>query len=154
MIERIVVSGYRRFRTFDMTPRAGMNIVVGDNASGKSTLLEVITLALTGRLNGHWIGDELHPYLFNRHVVNEFFKEVRQKKKPAKPEILIEIYFTNNDNQLQHLRGKINSLKIDCPGLVLHIAPSPDFAPEFEEYLNDSSCPDILPTEFYSPEWR
>ena len=50
-----------------------MNIIVGNNDAGKSTLLEAISLVLNGRLNGRWIGDELNPYWFNTEVVRDFF---------------------------------------------------------------------------------
>ena len=36
-----------------------MNIVVGDNEAGKSTILEAVNLALTGYLNGRNIRNEL-----------------------------------------------------------------------------------------------
>jgi DNA repair exonuclease SbcCD ATPase subunit len=50
VITRIVIKGYRIFQDFEFCPNAGTNIVVGDNDSGKSTLLEAIALALTGRI--------------------------------------------------------------------------------------------------------
>jgi predicted ATPase len=46
MIERIIIESYRRFVRLDFEPNRGMNIIVGDNESGKSTLLEAIALAL------------------------------------------------------------------------------------------------------------
>jgi putative ATP-dependent endonuclease of OLD family len=57
MIERVVIRGYRCFKLLDFEPNARLNIVVGDNAAGKSTLLEAIGLALTGRSNGRWAGE-------------------------------------------------------------------------------------------------
>ena len=54
MIERIIVKGYRCFDRLDLAPNPGMNIIVGDNESGKSTLLEAVSLGLTGKLNGRW----------------------------------------------------------------------------------------------------
>lgn len=56
MITRIVIQGYRLFEEFELEPNPGMNILVGDNDAGKSTLLEAISLALTGRLNGRGSG--------------------------------------------------------------------------------------------------
>ena len=42
-----------------------MNIIVGDNDCGKSTLLEAVSLALTGQLRGKLLALELSLYLFN-----------------------------------------------------------------------------------------
>jgi len=52
MIERIVVRGYRLFQNFELEPDKGLNIIVGGNEAGKSTLLEAISIGLTGRANG------------------------------------------------------------------------------------------------------
>lgn len=48
----------------------GMNILVGNNEAGKSTILEAIHLALTGLLNGRQIKNELTQYYFNNTVVS------------------------------------------------------------------------------------
>lgn len=45
MISQILIDGYRVFNRFEIVPSAGMNIIVGDNDAGKSTLLEAISLA-------------------------------------------------------------------------------------------------------------
>ena len=50
MIERIIIKGYRCFAKLDLAPNPGMNIIVGDNESGKSTLLEAVSLGLTGKV--------------------------------------------------------------------------------------------------------
>jgi putative ATP-dependent endonuclease of the OLD family len=73
MIDRVVIRGYRRFNNLDLRPNAGMNVIVGDNESGKSTLLEAIGLVLTGKVNGRWAREELNPFWFNRAKVAEFF---------------------------------------------------------------------------------
>jgi len=41
------------FREFDLELTPGLNILVGSNDSGKSTLIEAISLGLTNRLNGN-----------------------------------------------------------------------------------------------------
>lgn len=149
MIERIIVQGYRRFDQLDVVPSRGLNIIVGDNESGKSTLLEALGLALTGRVNGRWAREELNPYWFHQKHVAEFFDK---SNTVPPPEILIELYFRDND-QLQRLRGVHNSASKDCAGICVHIAPSPEYSAEFGEYLRNKPPP-ILPVEFYSVEWR
>jgi putative ATP-dependent endonuclease of the OLD family len=152
MIERIIIKGYRRFDKLDLKPNPGMNIIVGDNESGKSTLLEVISLALTGKLNGRWAREELNPFWFNRTAVNDFFTKYGTRDQIAAPEILIELYLADRD-ELQRLRAVHNSLKLDCPGVLMRIAPADEYAEEFKEYLHDSP-PHILPVEFYGIDWR
>jgi putative ATP-dependent endonuclease of OLD family len=152
MIERIIIEGYRCFERLDLHPNAGLNILVGDNESGKSTLLEAIALALTGKVNGRWAQEELNPFWFNQKKVSEFFAGYGTAKPVAPPQILIELYFSQDD-ALQHLRAVHNSAMTDCPGVLIRIAPSKDYESEFRVYMEDSPPP-ILPVEFYEIDWR
>lgn len=70
MIRRIHIQNYRTFKDLNLELQDGMNIIVGNNEAGKSTLLETITLVLSGRLNGRWIADELNPYWFSLNFNN------------------------------------------------------------------------------------
>ncbi|MDI9413407.1 MAG: ATP-binding protein [Bacillota bacterium] len=97
MITRIHIQNYRMFKKLDFEPKEGLNIIVGNNEAGKSTLLEAITLVLNGRLNGRWVSDELNPYWFNTEVVNEYFKDIKDGKAVVPPTIIIEVYFGKND---------------------------------------------------------
>ena len=154
MITRIVVKGYRLFEDFELKPNPGTNIVVGDNESGKSSLLEAIALALTGRINGRWAQDELNPYWFNVAAVQSYFESLDSGSPLPPPEILIELYLTNDDDDLQYLLGVHNSRQDKVPGVKMHIAPNPDYAEEFADYMADEERPAILPTEWYSVDWR
>ena len=113
MITRIVVRGYRLFVDFELEPNAGTNIVVGDNESGKSSLLEAISLALTGRINGRWAQDELNPYWFNVEAVENYFASLAGSPLPP-PEILIELYSRTATTRLQSLLGVHNSRQERC----------------------------------------
>lgn len=152
MIKRVVIKGYRRFKSLDISPNLGMNIIVGDNESGKSTLLEAIALALTGKVNGQRASDELHPFWFNHDDVEEFFRKLETPDRISLPEILIELYLTDSD-ELQTLRGVHNSAGTDCPGVLVRITPSDQYSDECAAYLEDSP-PAILPVEFYHVDWR
>ena len=57
VIERVIISGYRCFQRLDFAPNPATNLLVGANEAGKSTVLEAIALALTGRINGRWAGE-------------------------------------------------------------------------------------------------
>lgn len=153
MIERIVIEGYRRFQRLDFVPNPGMNIVVGDNECGKSTLLEAIALALTGKVNGRWASEELNPFWFHHRTVLDFFRTYGTDKASAPPHLLIELYFSNENDALQRLRGVHNSQRSDCPGVALRVALSDDYGTEFKEYM-ESDPPTVLPVEFYEVDWR
>jgi putative ATP-dependent endonuclease of OLD family len=154
MIRRILIEGYRIFRRLEFEPQPGMNIVVGDNDSGKSTLMEALNLALTGRLNGRWARDEVNPYWFNREAVGAYFEAQAVDVGTPKPEILIEVYLDGENDELQPLRGVYNSRQEDCPGLSIAIGPSSDYAQEFAAYLAATDRPNIIPVEYYDLTWQ
>lgn len=153
MITKVKISGYRIFKALEFQPHENLNLIVGANESGKSTLLEAMVLALTGRINGRRASEELNPYWFNTQMVDDFLNDRKAGKKVAPPEIRIELFFENRD-ELQHLCGAINTEVPTkaCPGTFLRIAPNPEYAEEFEKWMENPSA--VLPVEYYMDDWR
>ena len=154
VLERVVIKGYRIFKELNLEFNPGLNIIVDQNESGKSTLLEAISMTLTGRVHGQWLSDHLNPYWFNQDVTHRYLETQRGGRKAAAPEILIELYLNSGNPDVQQLRGMNNSLGLDQPGLQVRVAVDPEFTKEFNEYVSDSSAPLLLPSEFYKVEWR
>lgn len=154
MIERIVVRGFRIFRTFELEPSPGLNIVVGGNEAGKSTLLEAISLGLTGRISGRWAEEELNPYWFNQQVVADYFAALADGETPEAPQILVELYLSPANPDIHILRGVYNSRAEDAPGVRIHVRPSVEYAKEFADYLAAPDRPEIIPVEYYEVEWQ
>ncbi|MCW0018959.1 ATP-dependent endonuclease [Rhizobium sp. BT-226] len=152
-ISRVLVTNYRCLKTADVTLNSDLNIIVGDNESGKSTLLEAIHLALTGQLNGRPIQAELHPHLFNTATVTEYIAALIAKAPAVPPAILIELYF-HDDAALSKLKGINNALGIDAPGVALSIEFNQEYAEEFKSYVADPTLIRTLPIEYYVVKWR
>ena len=152
MIERVIIKNYRVFKELDFRPNKSINIIVGDNEAGKSTLTETIIMAISGRFYGRPIAEELNPYWFNIDSVEEYFQARQDNMEIAPPSILIEVYLSKTDEP-QVLRGKVNSQAADCPGFAIEISPDSEYSSEFEEYMK-SDPPLILPTEYYKVTWR
>ena len=152
MIERVIIRNYRVFKELDFRPNKSMNIIVGDNEAGKSTLMEAISMAIGGRLHGRPLAEELNPYWFNIDSVEAYFKARQDNKETVPPSILIEVYLSKTDDP-QTLRGKVNSQAVDCPGFTIEISPDSEYSFEFEEYMKNDPPP-ILPTEYYKVTWR
>lgn len=152
MIERVTIRNYRVFKELDFRPNKSMNIIVGDNEAGKSTLMEAISMAIGGRLHGRPLAEELNPYWFNIDSVKAYFKARQNNEETVPPSILIEVYLSKTDDP-QTLRGKVNSQAVDCPGFTIEISPDSEYSFEFEEYMKNDPPP-ILPTEYYKVTWR
>jgi putative ATP-dependent endonuclease of the OLD family len=160
VIERVRVIGYRKLRKLEFAPRKGLNILVGDNDAGKSTLLEAITIALTGRVNGRLASDEINPFWFNTMMVKQFFDARSQGDTPALPTIDIEVFLHDLEEFARNLFGAHNSENPtrSCAGVRLRIEPDPDYGAEIQHYLTnkaaESDGPAALPVEYYRVDWR
>jgi len=154
MIEKVRIRGYRKHRDLTLKPNIGMNIFVGDNEAGKSTILEGINLAMTGRINGRPAAEELNPYWFNKEDVAAFFAARLIGESPALPIIVIELFFVDED-KLQNLVGAHSSERPirSCPGVELRVEPNTDYNEEINEYLSQGETA-ILPVEYYQVIWR
>lgn len=153
MIRKIRVKGYRTHRDLTVEPNQKFNLIVGANESGKSTLMEAVILALTGRINGRSVAEELNPHWFNTDLVKEFIKKRADGAPVGFPEILIEIYFEDVP-ELQALCGAVNTHvpTIACPGVTMRISADLERANDLEEWAESPSH--LLPVEYYRYEWR
>ena len=154
MISKVIVQGYRKFRQLVFEPDPKMNIIIGDNEAGKSTLLEAIAMALSGRIDGRWASEDLNPYWFNSQVVSEYFSAYETNPRAVVPSIIIEVFFDSDDPDIQRMRGVHNSLRADSPGVKLEVALNDDFEDEFDSYMSDPDRPDVLPTEYFEASWK
>jgi putative ATP-dependent endonuclease of the OLD family len=151
-IERVIVRNYRTLHDTDLTLGAGTNIIVGDNESGKSTLLEAINLALRCQLARRPAAYELHPFLFSTQAVTEFIAGHKSGKPKPPPEILIELY-VRDEPELAELKGTMNSEMLDQPGISLKIKLDDNFKDEYREYVKNPSELNSIPIEYYEIEW-
>jgi len=152
MIKRIFIQNYKIFDQFDLELNSDLNIVVGDNEAGKSTVLEAINIALTKRLNGRLIEYEITPYLFNSECVDEYLKSLKDGKPVHLPEIIIELYLDAAPG-LESLRGRMNSKKEDCIGIKIEIVFDEDYKEEYENLIKNVSEIKLIPAEYYKVQW-
>ncbi|HEU5472705.1 MAG TPA: AAA family ATPase [Actinophytocola sp.] len=153
VIERVRIRGYRKFRDITVAASGDLNIFVGDNESGKSTILEAVAMALTGRINGRSVAEELSPYWFNHGLVREFFAARRAGEQPTLPTISIEVFLKDED-ALQTLAGANHSDRPVrmCPGVELAVEPDQAYAEEVEQHLDSGTG--VLPVEYFRVIWR
>ena len=152
MINRIHIENYKIFESFNLEFNNDLNILVGDNEVGKSTILEAINLALTKRINCKQIDTELSPYFFNKKCVEEYLKKLNNNENPELPKIIIELYLSDNGD-LEFLRGNNNTDKLDCLGVKLEIVFDEDYTDEYSKLLEDKSQIKVIPTEYYKVHW-
>jgi predicted ATP-dependent endonuclease of OLD family len=155
-VKRVYIDGFKRLTDFDLKLKSSLNVIVGDNETGKSSVLEAIGLVLTGLYDGRIMQYSIDPYLFHAPTVDEFFTKRRKGEHMSPPGIVIEAYLENDtcDPRVAKLKGKNNKHNEDCPGLVLAVEVDDDHAEELKDYAADDSNPAVLPIEFYKVTWR
>jgi putative ATP-dependent endonuclease of the OLD family len=105
-IEKVKIKNFKCFEGwFEVDFNQGVNIIVGNNEAGKSTLLEAIHLCLTGMLNGKYLRNELSPYLFNKNIERAYLDSLATKAPLQPPEIQIELFLGGGADALEDLRG-------------------------------------------------
>ncbi len=155
-ITRIYVDGFKRFTNFTLDLNSTFNVIVGDNETGKSSLLEAIYIVLTGQYNGRLIQYAVDPYFFNATKVAEYFHKRQENEQCTPPKVEIEAYFNDdcNNPSLAKLKGTMNKRNEDCPGLVLTMEVDDNHVEVLRDYASDNSNPTVLPVEFYKTTWR
>jgi len=155
-ITRIHIEGFKRFRKLDLELNSSFNVIVGNNETGKSSILEAIGLVLTGQYNGRLVQYAIDPYLFNTEIVADYFAKHQNDEHALPPRVLIEAYLESDgdDPAMAKLMGRNNSKNEDCPGLVVTIEVDSDHVESLKDYASDNSNPLVLPVEFYRATWR
>lgn len=154
-LKRCIIKNFRCLKNTDLSFDDQINIVVGDNESGKSTLLEAINLALRGQINRRPAAFEIHPFMFNQESVHEFLEAHQNGNPIPPPEIRVELYF-DDDQALAEFKG-INNSEADEQAYGLYFSVALDeenFGEEYAAYIADAASLNDIPIEYYKIEWR
>jgi putative ATP-dependent endonuclease of OLD family len=152
MIEKILIQNFKIFSLFEVALNNDLNLIVGDNETGKSTLLEAISLALTKKLGGRPAEYELSPYLFNKQRAEAYVKSVNEDQYAELPKILIELYLADEPD-LQFLRGSNNFHRKDCVGVKVEIEFDEEYNEDYAQLLQKRSEIRAVPVEYYKVNW-
>ncbi|MDR6624844.1 AAA family ATPase [Caulobacter segnis] len=153
MITKIYIENFKGFRAFEMDLNDDLNIIVGNNEAGKSSILEAIGLVLTKRIGGRLLEGELAAFLFNKKVVDEYLGRIWKGERPPLPRIAIEAYLAETE-AVSAFRGSHNHEKSDAIGVRLEVAFNDEFASDYGALLAHPAEIKALPTEFYTVHWR
>lgn len=152
VIKDVHIENFKCFKgEFDLSLNQGLNILVGDNEAGKSTILESINLALSGVLNGRYLRAELTQYLFNNLCIKEYLESIGTDQVKNPPYILIELYL-DGDN-LAPLEGDGNSKRVKAYGVSYKIEFDDQYKLEYEELIKEGGL-QTIPIEYYTVNWQ
>ena len=140
-IKKLKLHNFRRFRDLTIEFNSGRNVLVGDNESGKSSILQAIDL--TARGGRHRVEDLGLETLFNTSCIREFMEG--DKNVENLPDMWVELYL--GSVSLEELDGKNNSDSIEACGLRMTAEPNFSVGEDIKTIL----CSDepTFPFEFY-----
>ncbi|MEL7597215.1 MAG: AAA family ATPase [Clostridiaceae bacterium] len=153
-LKKIKIENFKIFNgMFELELNAGLNILVGDNEVGKSTILEAIHLALSGIINGKYLYSELTQYLFNNDIVKSYINSLTTPNPQKPPQINIELYFDVDTDDIAIFLGNDNSDKDkDACGISFIIGFDEKYNDEYNALLNLGDV-NSLPIEYYEARW-
>lgn len=151
-IKKIKIENFKCFNgVFELELNKGLNILVGNNETGKSTIVEAIHVALTGMYSGRNIRNELSQYLFNSTVVAEYIQSVNNGTPLPPPNILIEIYFDGSIDP--NFEGNGNTDRANgVEGLKFEIVYNHKFDDEYSQLIAQKNMLS-MPIEYYDAVW-
>lgn len=151
-ISKIKICNFKCFKgLFTLELNKGLNILVGNNETGKSTILEAIHLALTGLYGGKYIHNELSQYLINNEVIEEYLTSINEGVPIEPPSVFIEIYFDGSIDPV--FEGNLNTDHVTkVEGLQFKIAYNDKYNDEYKKVVESKQL-SSLPIEYYEASW-
>ncbi|WP_244557096.1 AAA family ATPase, partial [Escherichia coli] len=146
LITRLMLQNFKKFPELDLRFSNDRNILVGDNESGKSTILLALDLVLSdSRHRVEALGVES---LLSQSAVRHF--QEGERRADQLPVLTADVFLSNGGEP--DLNGRQNLAGIDADGLRMRIAPM------MEEYGQDihhvlQQDPDNFPYEYYSVQF-
>lgn len=147
LIKKIKLHNFKRFQDFSVKFDDKLNLLIGDNEAGKSSILSAIDIVLSGsRSKIETIGLD---NLFSLKTIQDFLNS--DKKYENLPKLFIEVYLNEQNNPA--LNGKFYySGDTICDGLQLICEPSDDLSKEIKEILKQDEP--NFPFEYYSVSFK
>ena len=151
MIKKLLIKNYKSIEEVVIEMRSDVNIFVGENDSGKSTILEAISIVSTGNLNGRSFEKQIKANLFNQKTREKYIASLKCKKQvQSPPVIIIEAYLDIKDAAFI---GTNNELRENCAGIRMELAFDSEYSDAYKQMLKDGEIYDI-PIEFYTVSYH
>lgn len=145
-IQKIVLNNFKRFRHIEIPCNEAFNIFIGDNETGKSSILQAIDLVSRGSV--HRVEDIGLDRLFNATVVREFLDG--EKVYERLPIMCVELYLADTNDFT--LNGRNNNAQRICDGLRMECSPDDGYAEMIRNVLQSEEA--VFPFEFYKTEFH
>lgn len=146
-VKSIKLINFKKFRDDYLEFNDDVNIFVGDNNAGKSTILEALEIVLNFSHRGRSFSGEFSPDLFNQQAVAQFL--ATDLSADHLPKLIIEAYIDG----VPDYRGSNNSRGADAQGVLVQACFDPALAQVYEVRRQANPRFTSIPVEFYKVDW-
>ncbi len=148
-IKQIAIHGYKKFKNFQLDFHNGINIIIGENESGKTTVIEAVNIALNQwyRTADKSIIEEL----INREFLNEFYAT---PSVVTLPKIVIEVVFDLPDLPAQSDYYGQEYEYINSRGDLYGISFRCELNDAYIQGLLPNINAGLIPFEYYDFSWK
>lgn len=154
-ITKVKITNFKCYKeTFTLKLNDALNVIVGGNESGKTTILEAVHLGLTGMLHGRPLKNDLTSYVFNLAAQQKYIESLKTGTPLPPPAITIELFFSGDSSELAELEGDGNSEKIKASGVVYRVEfDEENYKGPYEALVGAGELTSI-PVEYYTATMR
>ncbi|MEG0835868.1 MAG: AAA family ATPase [Christensenellaceae bacterium] len=148
-IVKINIQNYKLLRGVCVELNPDVNVFVGENDAGKSTLLEAISIVASGKLHGNVFHKQLKANLFNIECRNAYIAALATTPI-APPKIIFEAYCDGDDASYC---GTNNTFTENCCGIRVVAEFDPQYESVYKTMLAHHDVKDI-PVELYRVSYK
>ena len=145
-IKSMTINGFKKFKQFQMEFNENLNIIVGENEAGKSTILEAIKLVLNQQYRTS--DKSILAELFNRENIDIFIKNPSIKTLPS-IQINIQLELDPKHKNSEFFYGQLDE-KTEGFGVIFECS----FDEELGYGLDGEIKKGKIPYEYYSLSWK
>ncbi|MBS3201994.1 AAA family ATPase [Turicibacter bilis] len=149
-LKKLKILGYKKHCNYEITFNHKINILIGENEAGKSTILEAIDIVLNQKYFNNT--DTSNLAFFSKQNIDKFMEE---KKLDALPSIVIEAIFSIENEptpMLGQFYGEHNIGRETDYGIQFKYSFDESFMDLFRSF--DFENNPVVPIDYYKAEWR
>lgn len=151
-ITKLIIHNFKSFKHFEMDFSDNVNVIVGNNNEGKTTIFEAIHLALTASVNGKNVLVDIPVHIFNKDSVNEYLSKIQAGAIVAPPQAYIELFFSEKVENNYYV-GNNNTKTEKSAGVKIIFELNPSCAEEYKAYISHKEDVRTIPVEYYHCTW-
>lgn len=150
-IKKIIINNFKCYsEKFKIEFKEGLNILVGDNEVGKSTILDAIQLVLSGIFEGKYFQLEANEFIINLNAKKNYIENILKKEYIEPPKIFIELYL--DSESFPESKGSMNSEREDSCGVRFVFELDDNLKDAYKEFIETEEIQSV-PIEYYRFYW-